>query len=142
MSDHIDPSLIQRTGLLANLEDDDIRGILGCGAEVGFDADQVVFEQGARGDGLYVVLEGEVRVDVGGRFHVLKTGDFFGEMAVIAPGPRMATVRATQPLRAIHISADDFQTFLLDHPAIAVSMLKTVVLRLREVEQRVEAWMG
>ncbi len=50
---------------------------------------------------MYVVLNGEARVDVGGRFHILKAGDFFGEIAVIAPGPRMATVRAVTGLEVL-----------------------------------------
>jgi hypothetical protein len=40
------------------------------------------------------------------------------------------------------IPADGFQTFLLDHPRVAVAMLKAIVLRLREVEQRIDAWMA
>jgi CRP/FNR family transcriptional regulator, cyclic AMP receptor protein len=140
--DRIDPSVVQRTGLFAGLDDDDIASVLAVGEEVTFEADQPIFEQGDRGDGLFVMLEGEARVDVGGRFHVLKAGDFFGEMAVIAPGPRMATVRATESVRAAKIPSDAFASFLLEHPQIAFTMLKAVVLRLREVEQRVESWMA
>jgi CRP-like cAMP-binding protein len=89
-----------------------------------------------------VVSSGEARVDVGGRFHVLKAGDFFGEMALLAPGPRMATIKAQSDVEAIKIGAGEFQSFLLDHPAVALSMMKQLVLRLREVEQRIDAWMA
>jgi hypothetical protein len=40
------------------------------------------------------------------------------------------------------IHADAFQSFLLEHPAVAVSMMKQLVIRLREVEQRIDAWMA
>ena len=40
-------------------------------------------------------LSGTAEVDVGGRFHVLRTGDFFGEMALLGSKRRMATVKAT-----------------------------------------------
>jgi CRP-like cAMP-binding protein len=91
---------------------------------------------------MYVVVEGEARVDVGGRYHVLKPGEFFGEMALIAPGKRLATVRAVTPVEALRIPAEAFQAFVIDHPHVALSMMKTLVVRLREVEQRIDAWMA
>jgi CRP-like cAMP-binding protein len=81
-------------------------------------------------------------VDVGGRFHKLGRGDFFGEMALISEGQRMATVKATEAVEALRIPADEFRSFLLDHPSVAISMLKALVGRLREVEQRIDAWMA
>ena len=72
----------------------------------------------------------------------MKPGDFFGEMALLAPGPRMATVKAEADVEAIKIGAEEFQAFLLSHPAVAVSMMKQLVIRLREVEQRIDAWMA
>ena len=88
----------ERTGLFAGLSDEDLAELLASGERVATAADSPVFENGDRGDAMYVVLSGEARVDVGGRFHILKAGDFFGEIAVIAPGPRMATVRAVTGL--------------------------------------------
>ena len=91
---------------------------------------------------MFVVASGQARVDVGGRFHIMKPGDFFGEMALLAPGPRMATVKAEEDVEAIKIGAEEFQAFLLSHPAVALSMMKQLVIRLREVEQRIDAWMA
>ncbi|HEY3213796.1 MAG TPA: cyclic nucleotide-binding domain-containing protein, partial [Actinomycetota bacterium] len=105
-------------------------------------AGQAIFEIGDHGDAMYVILSGEAQVDVGGRFHVLRTGDFFGEMALLAPGKRMATVRADGDVQALRISAERFQEFLLQRPRVALSMMKALVLRLREVEQRIDAWMA
>jgi len=138
----IDASDLQPTGLFAGLEPTDLEAILRVGRPVAFQADQTIFDAGDRGDAMYVVVSGEARVDVGGRFHILKPGDFFGEMALIAPGPRMATVRAVRAVEALTIPAEDFQSFLGDHPNIALAMMKALVVRLREVEQRIDAWMA
>jgi CRP-like cAMP-binding protein len=138
----IDASDLQPTGMFAGLDGADVEAILRVGRPVSFDADQAIFEAGDRGDAMYVIVSGEARVDVGGRFHILKPGDFFGEMALIAPGPRMATVKALQAVEALTIPADEFRSFLLDHPPIALSMMKALVIRLREVEQRIDAWMA
>jgi CRP-like cAMP-binding protein len=130
------------TGLFAGLDANDADGILQAGERLSFPAGTMVFETGDRGDAMFVIASGEARVDVGGRFHVLKPGDFFGEMALLAPGPRMATVKAESDVEAIKIGADEFQAFLVEHPVVSLSMMKQLVLRLREVEQRIDAWMA
>ena len=139
MSD-VAPSL--STGLFKGLTPEDANGILEAGERMSFAAGTAIFESGDAGDAMFVVATGQARVDVGGRFHIMKPGDFFGEMALLAPGPRMATVKAEDDVEAIKIGADEFQTFLLSHPAVALSMMKQLVIRLREVEQRIDAWMA
>jgi CRP-like cAMP-binding protein len=88
------------------------------------------------------MLEGTAEVDVGGRFHALTTGAFFGEMALITSKKRLATVKATGHVEALRIPADAFRSFLMEHPSVSLSMMKAIVERLREVEQRIDAWMA
>ena len=68
----IDASDLQPTGMFAGLDTADVEAILRVGRPVSFDADQSIFETGDRGDAMYVIVSGEARVDVGGRFHILK----------------------------------------------------------------------
>jgi CRP-like cAMP-binding protein len=132
-----------RNGLLfAGIEDRHLDEILEISREVSFQPGEAIFETGDAPDGMYVVLDGEAQVDVGGRFHRLKAGDFFGEMALLAPDKRMATVRAVDRVQALQVGAEAFQSYLLEHSPVAVSMLQALVLRLREVEQRIDAWMA
>jgi CRP-like cAMP-binding protein len=138
----IDPATFRQTGLFAGLSDEDVLGILEVGDPVSFAADEAIVEAGDQGDAMYVVVEGEARVDVGGRFHVLKAGNFFGEMALIAPGKRMATVRAVTDVAALRIPAERFEAFLVEHPSVSIGIMKALVVRLREVEQRIDAWMA
>jgi CRP-like cAMP-binding protein len=141
MSQHDDRTAFpQPKGLFAELGSTDIEALLDAGEPVSFSAGEAIFEAGDQGDAMYVILGGETEVDVGGRFHVLRAGDFFGEMALLAPGKRMATVRARDEVRVLRISADRFREFT-ERPGVALSMLKVLVLRLREVEQRIDAWM-
>ncbi len=133
---------LQGAPFFAGLGPDDIDGILQVGRPVSFEPGQAMVEQGDAGDGMYIIVSGSAEVDVGGRFHKLTTGDFFGEMALITAGKRMATVKAVETVHALKIPADGFQSFLLEHPAVALSMLQAIVRRLREVEQRIDAWMA
>lgn len=138
----IETTALQSTPFFSGLSPEDLQGIVDVGRSVSYPTGDAIVEEGDAGDGMYIIVSGEARVDVGGRFHVLKAGDFFGEMALIAPGKRMATVRAEADVRALMIPADEFQTFLMDHPSVALAMLRAIVLRLREVEQRIDAWMA
>jgi CRP-like cAMP-binding protein len=138
----IEIAALQQTPFFAELPPDDLDAIVTVGRSGAYDAGASIVSEGDQADGMYVVVSGEARVDVGGRFHILRSGDFFGEMALIAPSKRMATVKAEGPVEVLMIPADGFQTFLLDHPRVAVAMLKAIVLRLREVEQRIDAWMA
>jgi CRP-like cAMP-binding protein len=135
-------SALERMPLFAGLDREHLEDVLAVGRRVSFQPGQAIVERGDPGDAMYIVVDGAAEVDVGGRFHRLERGDFFGEMAVLAGKRREATVKAVEPLVALRIAADDFQAFLADNPRIAVGMLKSLVERLREVQDRLDTWIG
>jgi CRP-like cAMP-binding protein len=126
----------------AGLAPEDLADILQVGRAVSFDAGTAIVTEGDPGDGMYLLVSGTAEVEVGGRFHRLGPGAFFGEMALVSRRKRMATVTATEPVEAIAIPAEGFRSFLLGHPAVALSMLESLVERLREVQERIDAWMA
>jgi CRP-like cAMP-binding protein len=133
---------LERTPLFAGLDREDLRKVLGSGQRVSFEPGQAIVERGLRGDAMYIIMAGAAEVDVGGRFHRLERGDFFGEMAVLASERREATVKAVEPVEALRIPADGVQAVLLENPKVAVGMLKSLVGRLREVQDRLDTWIG
>jgi CRP-like cAMP-binding protein len=90
-----------------------------------FDSDQLVIREGERGDELFIVLSGIVRVSRGD--HVLTrfgAGEHFGEMALIRSVPRSATVHADQGgAELIAIRRADFFEILRKEHELAVKML-------------------
>jgi len=120
----------------------DIDELRDLGTEVSFAPGDVIFEAGDRSDAIFVVLEGEAQVDVGGRFHRLRAGDVFGEMGMLTGDRRMATVRAVDTVRALRFETDSFESLLEDHPELDRTLLRILARRLREVEQRIDAWMA
>ena len=127
--------------MLDEIDRDDIDALLERGHNAFFASGESIFEGGDKADAMYVVLDGEAQVDVGGRFHRFTRGTVFGEMALVAPDKRMAAVRAVEPLHVLKVYADDFRSLLVDRPQIALWALRTLALRLREVEERIDAWM-
>ena len=142
MTDATQTNALQQAPFFAGLPVEELEAIGAVGGTVTFEPGAAIVTEGEMGDSMYVMLSGTAEVDVGGRFHALTQGDFFGEMALISSRKRIATVKATERVEALWIPADAFQSFLLAHPSVAVSMLKEIVDRLREVEQRIDAWMA
>lgn len=138
----VETEALHRAPLFAGLSSEDLQGILRVAEPTAFEPGEAIVEKGEPGDAMFVVTSGTAEVDVGGRYHKLGAGDFFGEMALISETKRMATVKAADPVRALRIPADGFRSFVLEHPEVALSMMRALVERLREVEQRLDAWMG
>jgi CRP-like cAMP-binding protein len=133
---------LERTPLFAGLDREQLEDVLRVGHRVSFDAGQAIVERGDAGDAMYIILSGAAEVDVGGRFHRIEHGDFLGEMAVMAGKKRMATVIAVEDVEALRISANDFESILLQRPRVGLAILRSTVERLREVQQRIDAWIG
>jgi CPA2 family monovalent cation:H+ antiporter-2 len=128
--------------LFAGVTEHDLQSILKMGEIRSYQPGQAVVERGEVGDSLFIVLRGTAGVEVAGDSHDLAQGDFFGEMALMAGKERTATVTAKEDFKALRIGADDFQRFLLQHPQVGLSMLKGLIERWRDVQERLEAWAG
>jgi len=133
---------LESTPLFAGLDREQLEKVLACGHRVSFGAGQAIVERGDPGDAMYIIEAGAAEVDIGGRFHRLERGAFFGEMAVLAGKQREATVKAVEQVEALRIPADGLQAFLIENPQVAVGMLKSLVERLREVQDRLDTWIG
>ncbi|MEX2405807.1 MAG: cyclic nucleotide-binding domain-containing protein [Actinomycetota bacterium] len=94
----------------------------------------VIAREGERGVGLFLILEGQCKVSIGGKTKAkLGPGDFFGEVALLDGGPRTATVTALTPVRLVGITGWVFRGLLMEHPTIALKTLEAVAGRLRAV---------
>ena len=96
--------------------------------------DTVIAREGERGIGLFLIIEGQCRISIGGKTKAkLGPGDFFGEVALLDGGPRTATVTAITPVRLVGITGWVFRGLLMEHPSIALKTLEAVAGRLRQV---------
>lgn len=100
--------------------------------EVDFPADHVIARQGEIGTGLFVIVDGAVRVVRDGQeLARLGPGDFFGEMSVIDGLPRVAQVATTEPTHCLALATWEFERLVLDHPSIGLAILRGLSARLR-----------
>jgi CRP-like cAMP-binding protein len=105
----------------------------------------VVVKQGERGDTMYLILDGELRVRlmVGEKETILSTlgpGDFFGDMSLFDHGPRSADVVANVDSTVLKISAARFEELAQQSPDLAAPFLmatvKTLAARIRADNKR------
>lgn len=94
-------------------------------------AGTVLCSEGARGDEFFVIIDGEAAVTRGHEpVATLGQGDFFGEIAVLEPMSRTATVTAATPLRFFLVSEHAFTSLLDTDPEIERRVLRTLARRL------------
>ena len=118
--------------LFGGVTGNDLAAIADTAIEVDFPADHVIARQGEIGTGLFVVIEGTVRVVRDGEeLARLGPGDFFGEMSVIDGLPRVAQVVTTAPTRCLALASWEFERLVLDHPTIGLAIMRGLSARLR-----------
>jgi CRP-like cAMP-binding protein len=112
--------------------------------KVAFKTGDTIIREGDEGDTAFFIVSGAVDVLVGlgdkasvvGR---LETGEVFGEMCLIEPGPRSATVTAACDTECLATSYQEFIAAIQENPERAVGFMKTLVRRLRKMNELLES---
>jgi hypothetical protein len=103
-----------------------------------FGPGEVIVQEGAEGDSLYIVLLGGVEVskEVDGRQLVVRQlgkSDVFGEMTLFLDAPRSATVRALDECRLLRVDRPSVQALLQDDPTLLERFATLVATRQAEL---------
>jgi voltage-gated potassium channel len=90
--------------------------------------------EGTTGYSFFVLADGGAAVTAAGRdVASLGPGDFFGEMALLGPGRRQATVTTTSPTRVLVLFGEDFRRLQARHPDITARLDAVMQVRLEEL---------
>ena len=125
-------SALARVPLFQGISADSMARLAAVTGELDFDEGQFVVLQGQVGTGLYVIVEGEVKVEHGSvELARLGPNDFFGELSVIDQQPRNASVQATMPTRTLAVASWDLLDLIETDSNFALNMIKGLVARIR-----------
>jgi len=104
----------------------------------------IIVSEGDETDSLYVVLSGKARVYVAddkGRevqLNQLGPGEYFGEITLDG-GPRSASVMALEDCRCAVVKRGEFNTFLEQHPELALHIVRKLARRVRDLTDNVRS---
>src|SRR5947207_607638 len=134
---------LSRVPLFKRLEPHELEHLAEEVDQVNYKAGETIFNEHDRGDALYILEEGSVRIWVYDEdvkdvtLAQLKPGDFFGELAVLDRGERSSSATAITDIHLHRLSSDDFQKFLLEHPDASIDVICEIAARMRQTNQLV-----
>lgn len=122
--------------IFAGLDDHALARVGAVVTEFEAPAGHVLTQPGQEGSGMFILEQGSVSVDLPRSGTVmLGPGDFFGELAILAPGiARTARVQASTPVQCLAVARRDFTAILAAEPDIAVAMLPVLARRIANLE--------
>jgi len=109
----------------------------------GFPRGTTIIAAGDVTESLYVVISGRLKVmmsDDEGReviLAILGPNEFFGEMGLIDDHPRSASVVAIEACEVLSLSKRDFKSCLAENFEMAMTVMRGLVKRLREADQKI-----
>ena len=131
-SDRATAELLKTVPMFATCTKKELGAIAQITKQVDFEAGRTICKEGETGAGFHVIVEGETKVQIGGRTRRrLGPGAFFGEIALLDGGPRTATVVAETPVRTLSVPVWNFRSLLRREPGLALKMLEEVCRRVR-----------
>ena len=140
--------LLRSMDLFSDLDDSELSKIARLLKEHKVSENEVIFNQGDPGDGLYIILQGRVRIattDSFGRERVLAfygPGEFFGDMAVLTGAPRSASASVSADGRLLQLRKDDFDVLVATNVGVMRAMMRVMVERQAAMNTRVTQEVG
>ena len=128
--------LLRAIGPFAELPTAPLRPVARVAEVVRFTAGEVIVRQGDPADAVYALTEGRAAVwleDVPQRpvlLRTLRSGQLFGETAVLYHGPRSATIRAETDVTTVKIPSQAFLDLMKSSPELAVRVAVILAQRL------------
>lgn len=121
--------------LFASLTDDDRETLSGWFEEKSHSEGTKLVGEGASGYSFFVLADGNVSVTAEGKeVATLGPGDYFGEMAIIGEGRRLATVTAATPVRVYVMFGTEFRRLQASQPELAAQIEGLMRRRLAELQ--------
>ena len=128
--------VLQRVPLFADLTKQEVQQIARLFKERRFSEGETVIKEGSGGAAFFVIESGEAAVIIGGKKRgTLKPDDFFGEIAMIDEGTRMATITAFTELVCYGLTYWDFRPLVEANGVIGWKLLQRMAQMLRAARE-------
>ncbi len=132
-------AVLARVPLFNDLSEAELKFLSDRAVTKRYSSGELIFSEGDPCAGLYVIEAGDVRIfktSAGGREQVLTiehAGNSIAELPVFDGGSYPAAASAARDAAILFISRQDFRALCLEHPEVALKVLRMVGLRLRRL---------
>ncbi len=133
---------LRSTGLFSEVDEATLYEIAAAVEWIFLFPNETLFRQGEIEDGLYIVINGRLRVLVesegGGEEFIaeLGRGEMVGEMSLLTKEPRSATVRAIRDTHLVTLSVEAYHHVVEKNPRVMINVAKIIAKRLGESQKR------
>ncbi|HLK31956.1 MAG TPA: Crp/Fnr family transcriptional regulator [Terriglobales bacterium] len=130
---------LRKVPVFSGLEEQELQFLAHRAVPRHYSAGEIIFNEGDACSGLYVIESGNVRIfksSVAGREQVLAiegAGSSIAELPVFDGGNYPASASAVSNTMMLFVSKQDFQALCLEHPRVALKVLRVVGARLRRL---------
>ena len=133
---HLNGKILSTVNIFAEAPDGFIRDLCKRMQSQLYVPGEIIVKKGDPGKEMYLISSGAVAVegDLGQRFAVLKSGQHFGEMALLFPMLRTATCRAIQYSDIFRLHYDDLHEILQEYPEVLESITKATLNKLETMQ--------
>ncbi len=123
---------LKTTGVFAEVPDRVLAEVAGVCEEVQAKAGETILKKGEIGKSLYIIAAGRVRVHDGEHtLDFLEEGQVFGEMALLDPEPRSASITASEDTQLLRLEQEPFFEVLEEQSEVARGVITVLTRRLR-----------
>jgi CRP-like cAMP-binding protein len=131
--------LLRRQPIFQSLEEAERERLVEGSHSLRFGRGELIIEQGASGDSMFVLLRGEATVSIqsngqSSRVAGLRGGDCFGEMSLLTGAPRSATVIAQTDCDVLEIQKSLLAEFLQTRPELSRTLSELLARRQMETD--------
>lgn len=137
-------AVLNSVPLFADLSEDEMRALARRTVTRQVNSGETLFSEGDPCEGLYVIETGQVKVfkmAPSGREQVLTVdgpGSSVAEVPVFDGGPYPASATALTDARLLFVSKREFRGLMLEHPEVALKVIRAIGARLRRLVALIE----
>ncbi|NOY67535.1 MAG: Crp/Fnr family transcriptional regulator [Gammaproteobacteria bacterium] len=135
--------MLKNIPLFADLKDDELDSIASHANTKSFPKNSIIINEGDDTSSMYIILSGKIKAFLSNEdgkeviLGIMGTGDYFGELSILDPSPRSASIMTMEPCKFIIINKENFEQSLDDHPDIARNMITELTRMIRKLTENV-----
>lgn len=133
----MDVSSLQQVPLFQGVELPDLQALMTLMQQQKYAAEEIIFEKGSRGESMYIVLAGRVRIyledELGNELTLIQhdAGEIFGELSLLDQAFRSANAIAEESTSTLILERVDFLAFINERPQVGIAMMRNLAAMLR-----------